>query len=144
AKSARNKGRRFNRKLPPPARLPQASGPIAIRKTPTAGRRMADRAYRWVKRDNFVLEATPTPPTANGNLGQDLGKIRAKTKNRTFEDSFGKQTLIGHFQGQMALCASSPGAPDGQELLAPLAADGFPIEAGKLLQGIGDGLSGRG
>src|SRR5262245_59330264 len=60
AKSARNKGRRFNRKLPPPARLPQASGPIAIRKTPTAGRRMADRAYRWVKRDNFVLEATPT------------------------------------------------------------------------------------
>src|SRR5258708_25550026 len=98
-----------------------------------------------MKRDYFGLKGAPTSPNGNGNLGQDLGNIRAKLKNRIFEDSFGKQALTHRSRGRTRRGSrpSAPRAPDGQELLAPLAADGLPVEAGTFLHGIGDRLSGR-
>src|SRR5260221_564498 len=85
-----------------------------------------------MKRDYFGLKGAPTSPNGNGNLGQDLGNIRAKLKNRIFEDSFGKQALTHRSRGRTRRGSrpSAPRAPDGQELLAPLAADGLPVEAG--------------
>jgi hypothetical protein len=37
---------------------------------------------------------------------------------------------------------STQRAPDGEEFFAPLAANGFSVEAGKLLKRVGDGLPG--
>src|SRR5258707_4391667 len=98
-----------------------------------------------MKRDYFGLKGAPTSPNGNRNLGQDLGNIRAKLKNRISDDSFGKHALTNRPRGRTRRGSrpSAPRAPDGQELLAPLAADGLPVEAGKFLQGVGDRLSGR-
>src|SRR5262249_55119 len=49
------------------------------------------------EKGEFRIENDPKSPDGNGNRGQDLGKIRAKTKNPTWRDSFGKQTLTGRF-----------------------------------------------
>jgi len=61
---------------------------------------MLDWARQWVKGDYFGLKGTPASPNGNGNLGQDLGKIRAKLKNCAFKDSFAKQALTPWFSGE--------------------------------------------
>ena len=73
---------------------------------PRRRRRMLDWARRWAKRDYFGLKSIPTSPNSNGNLGQDLGKIRAKPKNCTFEDSFAKQALTPGLGGKRAAVAA--------------------------------------
>src|SRR5262249_17439445 len=55
----------------------------------------------------FRTESAPTSPNGNGNLGQDLGKIRAKIENLTFADSLGKQTFTGHFREKCAAVRGS-------------------------------------
>src|SRR5260221_14208345 len=63
-----------------------------------------------MKRDYFGLKGAPTSPNGNRNLGQDLGNIRAKLKNRIFEDSFGKTIAYPSFSGKNAarVAAFSP------------------------------------
>jgi hypothetical protein len=58
----------------------------------------------------------PLSPNGAGNLGQDLGKIRAKTKNLAFGDSFGKQTFTPIFGEKMP-----PGSPPHQPKVRPMA-----------------------
>src|SRR5262249_12452161 len=106
--------------------------------------RSADQGYR--KRLQAPPRTTGAPRFAygSGKLGQDLGKIRAKVENRAFKHSFAKQGLASFSAARGGSASSPQHAPDGEEFLAPLAANRLPIEARKLLERMRDGFPGRG
>src|SRR5262249_36310640 len=135
AKSARTKGRRFNRQLPRPLGFPKPP-PAQSRseRTPAARRRIADCACRRVKSGSFVLNATPSPPTAMGTEAKTWVRSGQRSRISPLRIHLENKRLLAIF-GENAPRSrrSPPGAPNGQELLAPLAADGLAVEAGQLL-----------
>ena len=95
-------------KTPRSLRLPQAFPAQSLHRNepPPQGGRCRLNMPMVNERAQFRSQRSPQSPNRMGTLGQDLGKIRAKGKKPGTGDSFGKQTLTGHFSGEMAPAAS--------------------------------------